>query len=105
MRRIELLRQRGARRIIAFATHGLFNGGALARINRSQVSDCIVTNTVPLPTTVERAHTHKIVSLSVAPLVSEAILRVQLGLSLQRLRLYEPMKGAPAATPRYKGQE
>ena len=49
--------------------------------------------------------------LSVAPLVSEAILRVQLGQSLQRLRLLEGDKdkrgarGPGEKTPRYRGQE
>ena len=108
MRRIETLKAKGAKRVVAFATHGLFNGGALARINRSQLSECIVTNTIPLRNEVERAHSHKIVQLSVAPLLSEAILRMQLGLSLQRLRVLEDVKKGgqlPEKTPRYRGQE
>ena len=66
MRRIQTLKAKGAKRVVAFATHGLFNGGALAHINRSQLSDCIVTNTVPLRNDVERAHTHKIVQVRAA---------------------------------------
>ena len=106
MRRVKLLRDRGARRVVAYATHGLFNGGALARITRSPLSEVIVTNTVPLREDVDVRHTHKIVQLSVAPILAEAILRSQLELSLQALR--SPSFGgrsAERADARYAGQE
>jgi ribose-phosphate pyrophosphokinase len=102
MRRVKLLKDAGARRVVAFATHGLFNSGALARITRSPISDVIVTNTVPLRDDVDVRHTHKLVQLSVAPLLSEAILRVQMELSLQALRT---PSYASSKSPRYKGQE
>lgn len=101
MSRVQLLKDRGARRVIAFATHGLFNGGALARITRSPLSDVIVTNTVPLRDDVDMRHTHKIVQLSIASLVAEAMLRVQSGASLHDLRAY----GEEVTSRRYSGQE
>jgi ribose-phosphate pyrophosphokinase len=100
-RRVALLRERGAARIIAFATHGLFNGGALARITRGPISECIVTNTVPLRDDVAFAHTHKLTQLSVAPLLAEAMLRVQTGQSLAGLRVYDPA----TVDARYRDQE
>lgn len=101
MTRIQLLKDRGAQRVVAFATHGLFTGGALQRITRSPLSDVVVTNTIPLREDVNTRHTHKIAQLSVAPLLAEAILRVQTGQSLQDLRIFD----RDTAEPRYKGQE
>jgi ribose-phosphate pyrophosphokinase len=86
-RRIEVLKRGGARRIVAFATHGLFNGSALHRITRNKLlSDLVVTNTVALRDDINTRHTHKIAQLSVAPLIAEAILRVQTATSMEGLR-------------------
>jgi len=101
MRRLDILKRLGARRIVSFATHGLFNGSALQRITRSPLSDVIVTNTVPLREDVDTRHTHKIAQLSVAPLIAEAILRVQTEQSLQDLRVFD----RDGESARYKGQE
>lgn len=101
MARLNLLRERGAKRLVAYATHGLFNEGALHRINKSALSDVVVTNTVPLREDVDVRHTHKIAQLSVAPLLAEAIIRVQTGVSMQDLRVFD----RDGAEPRYKGQE
>lgn len=103
MRRVKLLKDRGARRVVAFATHGLFNGAALQRITRSPLSEVIVTNTISLRDDVDVRHTHKIVQLSVAPVLAEAILRMQMELSLQTLRA--PAYSDKDISPRYKGQE
>jgi hypothetical protein len=99
--RVQLLKDRGAQRVVAYATHGLFTGAALQRISRSALSDVVVTNTVPLREDVDTRHTHKIAQLSVAPLIAEAILRIQMGQSLQDLRVFD----RDSAEPRYKGQE
>jgi ribose-phosphate pyrophosphokinase len=101
MTRLDLLKERGAQRIVAYATHGLFTGAALQRITKSPLSDVVVTNTVPLREDVDTRHTHKIAQLSVAPLLAEAILRVQTGQSLQDLRIFD----RDSTEPRYKGQE
>lgn len=99
MRRLNVLKARGANTIVAFATHGLFNGDALQRITRSPLAQVIVTNTVPLRDNVDTRHTHKIAQLSVAPILAEAVLRVQTGQSLAGLR------GSNTDMPRYLGQE
>jgi ribose-phosphate pyrophosphokinase len=87
--------------MIAFATHGLFNGSALSRITKSPLSEVIVTNTVPLRDDIDTRHTHKIAQLSIAPLLAEAVLRVQTGQSLQSLRVFDREN----ADTRYSGQE
>eukprot|EP00494_Astrolonche_serrata_P034269 UN34538 len=42
------LKKWGANRIYAFATHGLFSGPAISRINDSNFEKVVVTNSVPL---------------------------------------------------------
>ncbi len=42
------LKTMGARRIFAFATHGLFSGAGSERIEKSDLERVIVCNTVPL---------------------------------------------------------
>jgi len=74
---------------VAYAAHGLFNGGALQRISKSALSDVIVTNTVPLRDDISVRDSHKIAQLSVAPLLAEAVVRVQTGQSVQSLRSFE----------------
>ena len=42
-----LLKSHGAKSIYVFATHGLFSGDAINKINKSDIDKVIVTNTVP----------------------------------------------------------
>jgi ribose-phosphate pyrophosphokinase len=99
--RLQLLKERGAGRVVAFATHGLFNGGALQRIRKSALSDVVVTNTVPLRDDIGTRDTHKIAQLSVAPLLAEAIWRIQSGKSVQDLRIFDRSE----VESRYRGQD
>ena len=99
--RLQLLKDRGAGRVVAFATHGLFNGGALQRIRKSALSDVVVTNTVPLRDDIGTRDTHKIAQLSVAPLLAEAIWRIQSGKSVQDLRIFDRSE----VESRYRGQD
>eukprot|EP00656_Telonema_subtile_P024039 TRINITY_DN2580_c0_g1_i2.p1 TRINITY_DN2580_c0_g1~~TRINITY_DN2580_c0_g1_i2.p1 ORF type:complete len:549 (-),score=147.74 TRINITY_DN2580_c0_g1_i2:180-1826(-) len=71
----------GAKRVFAFATHGLFNGPAPQRINDCVLEEVVVTNTVPLAESVAVACS-KIRVLSVGKLLSETIRRVHSGESL-----------------------
>ena len=66
----ETLRKRGAAKIYACATHGLFSGPAYERIEGSCIEEVVVTNAVPVP--VEH-QTGKIRVLSVAPLFAKTI--------------------------------
>src|SRR5947199_3630864 len=45
---VAALREHGVREVWAFATHGLFSGGALERFNDSDIAGIVVTDTVPI---------------------------------------------------------
>ena len=42
----KVLKEKGAKNVYAFATHGLFSGKAIENINNSQLDKVIVTNTI-----------------------------------------------------------
>ena len=69
----ETLLERGARRVVACATHGTFAGGSTALIESSRIDQVIVTNTLPLAEHELRGKIHQV---SVAPLLAEAIVRI-----------------------------
>ncbi len=64
------LTERGAARVVAATTHGVFSGQAMERLAASSIEKIIVTDTVPLP---EDADHDLIEVLSVAPLIARAI--------------------------------
>jgi ribose-phosphate pyrophosphokinase len=68
------LRDQGARRIIAACTHPVFSGPIAERLSDPVLSEVVVTNTIPLNE--EAGRMDKIVTLSVAPLLGEAIKRI-----------------------------
>ena len=68
------LRDNGARRVFAFATHGLLNGPAAERINSSELTKVFVTNT--LPVSGEKIGCDRVEVLSVGKVIGEAIHRV-----------------------------
>jgi ribose-phosphate pyrophosphokinase len=65
------LKDNGAARVFACAVHGVLSGMAFDRIEKAPLEKLIVTNTIPLNG--ERGKHGKIVSLSVAKLLSQAI--------------------------------
>ena len=65
------LKENGAGRIFACAVHGVLSGQAFEKIEKAPIEKLIVTNTIPLNG--DRAKNGKIVSLSVAKLLSQAI--------------------------------
>jgi ribose-phosphate pyrophosphokinase len=67
----QALMENGAERVWACAVHGLFSGPAIQRIEQSAIEKFIVTNTIPLPP--EKAGCKKLVTLSVARLLGQAI--------------------------------
>ena len=72
----------GAKRVYAFATHGLFSGKALDNINNSNLDKVIVTNTIPFK---DGDKCSKIVVLSVGVLIAEAIRRIHNNESLSKI--------------------
>ncbi|MDR3038476.1 MAG: ribose-phosphate pyrophosphokinase [Candidatus Adiutrix sp.] len=70
----EVIMELGAREVLACATHPVFSGPALDRIDNSPLSAVVVTNTIPLN---ERAqNSPKIRVMSVGRLLGEAIRRI-----------------------------
>jgi ribose-phosphate pyrophosphokinase len=79
----EALRKQGARRTFAAAVHPVFSGPARQRIEASKLETLFVTNTIPLDDSMRDCR--KIHSLSVAPLLGEAIQRIHQGASVSSL--------------------
>lgn len=75
--------QAGANEVYACCTHAIFTPPALERINKSALKEVLVTNTIPLRQSPEECA--KIQQVSIAPLLSEAILRIHENLSVSRL--------------------
>ncbi len=70
----EMLKEHGARRVFAFASHGVFSGAAPQRIANSVLTELVVLDTVPLSK--ESEATGKITQLSVAALLAQAIYNI-----------------------------
>ncbi|UFU01521.1 ribose-phosphate diphosphokinase (plasmid) [Radiobacillus kanasensis] len=65
--------ENGATEVFACCTHPVLSGPAIERIENSKIKELIVTNSIALK---EEKKTDKLSQLSVAPLISEAIVRV-----------------------------
>uniref|UniRef100_A0A7S2CKJ3 ribose-phosphate diphosphokinase n=1 Tax=Octactis speculum TaxID=3111310 RepID=A0A7S2CKJ3_9STRA len=78
------LKNFGARRVFAFATHGLFNGPAAERLERCALEEVVVANTVPLKKEVQDI-TKKIRVISVGKLLQGAIRAIHTGESISAL--------------------
>lgn len=66
----EALMARGAKSVLAAATHPVLSGPAVERLSNSALQEVIVTNTLPIPP--ERQF-DKLTTLSIGPLISRAI--------------------------------
>jgi len=67
----QVLKAKGARRVFAFASHGLLSGPGNDRIARSEMEECVILNTIP--SSPQRAANEKLTELSVAPLLAQTI--------------------------------
>jgi ribose-phosphate pyrophosphokinase len=65
--------ENGAAEVYACCTHPVLSGPAIERIQNSKIKELVVTNSIALP---EEKKIDKIIQLSVAPLIAEAIIRV-----------------------------
>ncbi len=68
---VEALKEKGATKVYATATHGVLSGPAVDRIQESQLEEVVLTNTIPLAA--EKRKCKKIRTLSVAKLLAEAV--------------------------------
>ena len=68
------LKERGAKKVLAYCTHAVLSGSAVSRINDSTLDELVVTDTIPLS---DDAHkSPKIHQLSVADVLAETIRRI-----------------------------
>ncbi len=70
----EVLKAEGAVKVVAYCTHAVLSGNAVARIAESAMDELVVTDTIPLREDARACG--KIRSLSVAGLLAETILRI-----------------------------
>jgi len=68
------LKDRGAAKVLAYATHAVLSGPAIERISRSHLDQLVVTDTIPLTSAAEACD--RILQLSCADLLAETIRRI-----------------------------
>jgi ribose-phosphate pyrophosphokinase len=79
---IHALEREGVTEIYACATHGILSDPAVERIEASGLRELVLTDTVPLPPS---KRIGRITTLSIAPLIGEAIKRIHRGESVGAL--------------------
>ena len=70
---IDMLKRHGAKKVYIGATHPIFSGNALSRMEASNVDEVVVLDTIPLK---GNYNTEKIKVLSIAPLLAKTIKKV-----------------------------
>jgi ribose-phosphate pyrophosphokinase len=68
------LREAGAEGVVAYVSHGVLSGGAVARVESSVMHELVITDSILAPPAV--ADAGKIRTLTIAPLLAEAIRRI-----------------------------
>jgi ribose-phosphate pyrophosphokinase len=79
---VRALEREGVTEIYACATHGVLSDPAVDRIRESPLREVVLTDTVPLP---PAKRISQIITISVAPLIGEAIKRIHRGESVGAL--------------------
>ncbi|MGM0607850.1 MAG: ribose-phosphate diphosphokinase [Candidatus Muiribacteriota bacterium] len=77
----DVLKEKGAREVYAVATHGVFSGPAVERLNNSKFKEVIVSNSVPKA----GKNIKKLKKVSVAPIFGRAIYNIHHEKSLSPL--------------------
>jgi ribose-phosphate pyrophosphokinase len=68
------LKETGAADVVAYCTHGVLSGGAVARVDNSVLAELVITDSICLGEAATRSG--KIRLLTIAPLIGEAIKRI-----------------------------
>lgn len=79
----QAVKDNGATKVIAAATHGVFSGPAISRIHESVLEEVYITDTIPQ--TEQSKNLPKIKVLSIASLLGEGIRRIHLRESVSSL--------------------
>lgn len=70
----EALKERGARRVFAYATHAVFSGNAAKNLANPALDEVIVTDTIPLSAEIRALN--KVRQLTLSGMLAEAIRRI-----------------------------
>ena len=70
----DALKEHGAGKVVAYATHAVLSGPAIDNLTQSQIDEIVVTDTIPLSETAQGCG--KIRQLSVANMLAETIRRI-----------------------------
>ncbi len=79
---VNVLRENGAHNIYLAFTHGFLNDTAVQRLREMNLTEIIMTNTIPIP---DKYRLPNMTILSVGPLLAEVILRAHEGRSVGEL--------------------
>jgi ribose-phosphate pyrophosphokinase len=80
-----ILKEEGAKRVVAYITHAVLSGPAVSRIAESELDELVVTDTIPLSP--EAQSCSRIRQLSVSELLAETIRRIGSAESVSSLYL------------------
>lgn len=78
-----LIKVGGARRVVAYSTHGVLSGKARENLEKSQLQELVITDTIPLSADI--AACGKVRQLSIAGILSEVIERIYTGTSISEI--------------------
>ena len=70
----EILKEKGAKKVVAYATHAVLSGGAIDNISNSTLDELVITNTIPLNGNANKCN--KIRQLSIAKTLADVIRRI-----------------------------
>ncbi|WMY97208.1 MAG: ribose-phosphate pyrophosphokinase [Arsenophonus sp.] len=70
----EVLKERGAKRVFAYATHPIFSGNTVLKIKNSLIDEVVVCDTIPLSSEIKKLN--KVRSLTLSDMLAEAIRRI-----------------------------
>ena len=70
----EALLEKGAKEVLAYVSHGVLSGGAVARISSSKLAELVITDSIMATEAVRVSK--KIRRITIAPLLAEAIHRI-----------------------------
>lgn len=79
----DALKERGAKQVSAYITHGVLSGGAVTRIAASQLQELVISDTIETTEAIRAAENIRVIT--VAALLGEAVMRTALEKSVSSL--------------------
>ena len=70
----EILKEKGAKKVVAYATHAVLSGGAIENISNSKLDELVITNTIPLTDQAKKCN--RIRQLSISTTLADVIRRI-----------------------------